>query len=256
MVEKFPVQEGLILDHLKSMAGIWHAIKRHTGILAQAITLRPGFSAKVYTVTTTPQRVFVSAQDKVILLVNPAVSAGLTTSGTLLASAIRGGTGNTTASPLSVGNFMTLRLFLDITVTGGGTNTIQIDLRSRDPLTLNWAGGVTGFPVQNDVFGLPSAVGTYYANVGQVGIDLSFAIAYTVAAGTPTWSLAYLLKDGLPGSGAGAAQTIYLSGSDAVNSTSGFAILEGTEKAFFVPRDTEIWVVSTGSVTLKILELS
>jgi hypothetical protein len=247
----FPVQEGIPLDFLKEVKGIWHSIKRHTGILAQAITLRPGFSAKVYTVTTAPLRVYVSAQDRVILLVNPSTSAGLTTSGTLLASGTHASS-NTQASPLSVGNFMTLRLFLDITITGGATNTITINAQTRDPLSLSWA------TAQSDVFSAASsyAVGTYYANLGQVGIDLTFAVSWTIGAGTPTWSLSYLLKDGLPGSGAGAAQTIYLSGSDAVNSTSGFAILEGSERSFFVPRDTEIWVVSTGSVTLKILELS
>ena len=245
----FPVQEGIPLDFLKEVRGIWHSIKRHTGILAQAITLRPGFSAKVYTVTTTPQRVYVSAQDRVILLVNPQTSAGLTSSGTLLASGTHASS-NTQATPLGVGNYMTLRLFLDITITGGATNTITVNARTRDPLSLSWATS------QADVFSLPSAVGTYYANLGSLGIDLSFAVSWTIGAGTPTWSLAYLLKDGLPGSGAGAAQTLYLSGSDAVNSVSGFALLEGSERSFFVPRDTEIWVVSTGSVTLKILELS
>lgn len=249
MPNPLPVKEALPLDFLKSMVGVWHSIKRHTGILAQAITLRPGFSAKVYTVTTTPQRVYVSAQDRVILLVNPQTSAGLTSSGTLLASGTHA-SGNTQASPVGVGNYMTLRLFLDITITGGATNTIAVNTQSRDPLSLNWA------TVQSDVFALPFAVGTYYASIGQLGVDLSFAVSWTIGAGTPTWSLSYLLKDGLPGSGAGAAQTLYLSGSDAVNTTSGFALLEGSERAFFVPRDTELWAISTGSVVLKILELS
>jgi hypothetical protein len=87
-------------------------------------------------------------------------------------------------------------------------------------------------------------------------VDLAFAIDWAVGAGTPTWSLSALLKDGLPGSSSGVAQTIFIAGSDGVNSTSGFALLEGAEKAFFVPRDTEIWVVSSGTVTFKILELS
>lgn len=241
------IQPISIDDH--KTIGIWRAIQRSVGILAQAITLRPGFSPKVYTITTTPKKVFHSAIDKVILLVNPSTSAGLTTSGTLLASGTHASS-NTQSTPLSVGNFMTLRLFLDITITGGATNTININTQTRDPLSLNWA------TAQSDVFSLPYAVGTYYTNIGTLGTDLSFAVSWVIGAGTPTWSLSYLLKDGLPGSGAGAAQSIFLSGSDAVNSTSGFALLEGTEKAFFVPRDTEIWVVSNGSVTLKILELS
>jgi hypothetical protein len=226
-------------------------MKRSLGILAQAITLRPGFAPKVFTVTTTPQRVFVSSQDKVILLVNPSVSAGLTTSGTLLASGTHASS-NTQATPLSVGNFMTLRLFLSITITGGATNTITVNAQSQDPLSLGWA------TTQTDVFDAVTnfAVGTYYANLGTLGVDLTFAVLWTIGAGTPTWSLSYLLKDGLPGSGAGAAQTIFFAGSDGVNSTAGFALLEGSERAYFVPRDTEIWVVSNGSVTLKILELS
>jgi hypothetical protein len=251
MPPTLPAQEGILLDFLKEARGIWHSIKRHTGILAQAITLRPGFTAKVYTVTTTPQRVYVSAQDRVILLVNPQTSAGLTSSGTLLASGTHAAS-NTQATPLGVGNYMTLRLFLSITITGGATNIITINAQTNDALSTGWATS------QSDLFDGTTnyAVGTYYANLGNLGVDLSFAVQWTIGAGTPTWSLSYLLKDGLPGSGAGAAQTIYLSGSDGVNSTSGFALLEGSERAFFVPRDTEIWVISTGSVTLKILELS
>ncbi len=251
MPPPIPVQEGILLNFQKEVMGIWHSIKRHTGILAQAVTLRPGFSAKVFTVTTAPQRVYVSAKDRVILLVNPQTSAGLTSSGTLLASGTHASS-NTQASPLGVGNYMTLRLFLSITITGGATNTITVNTQTRDPLSLGWATS------QSDVFNaaVNFAVGTYYADLGQIGVDLSFAVSWTIGAGTPTWSLSYLLKDGLPGSGAGAAQTIFLSGSDAVNATSGFALLEGSERSFFVPRDTELWAVSTGSVTLKILELS
>lgn len=246
-----PISEASLVDYFKESRGIWHSMKRSLGILAQAITLRPGFAPKVFTVTTTPQRVFVSSQDKVILLVNPSVSAGLTTSGTLLASGTHASS-NTQATPLSVGNFMTLRLFLSITITGGATNTITVNAQSQDPLSLGWA------TTQTDVFDAVTnfAVGTYYANLGTLGVDLTFAVLWTIGAGTPTWSLSYLLKDGLPGSGAGAAQTIFFAGSDGVNSTAGFALLEGSERAYFVPRDTEIWVVSNGSVTLKILELS
>jgi len=246
-----PLIPGIPVDFLKKQEGIWQAIRRHTSILAKAISLRPGFSAKVFTVTTTPQRIYVSPADRVILLVNPQSMSGLTTSGTLLASGTHAAS-NTQATPLSVANYQRLVLFLSITITGGSTNTITVNAQSNDPLSLGWA------TVQSDIFNAAAnyAVGTYHASLGSLGVDLSFAVQWTIGAGTPTWSLSYLLKDGLPGSAAGASQAIYLSGSDGVNSTSGFALLEGTERAFFVPRDTEIWVVSAGTVTLKMLELN
>lgn len=244
------LRQAVPLTFDQKMMGVWRAIQRHTSILAQALTLRPGFSPKTYTVTTQPQLVYKSPVDRVILIVNPSASAGLTLSSTMYASEVRGGTGNTQASPMACANYLTCRLFLNITVTGGATNTIKIDMQSRDPVSLEWATS------QSDVFGLPFAVGTYYADMGQIGVDVAMGVAYTVAAGTPTWSLGCVLKDGLPGSGSGLSQTVFLAGSDAVNATGGFSLLEGHERAYFVPRDTEIWAVSTGSVTLKILELS
>jgi hypothetical protein len=226
-------------------------IARGVFVIANQQTLRPGFSVSVVTVQATPTLVFVDSSDRSILISNPA-SPAVTTFGTILASAVRGGTGNTTASPLSVANYNTLRLFLNITVSSGGT--IRIDSLTRDPVSLAWAGLVATHPVQSDLFGLPSAVGAYYANINQIGVDIAYAVQYTVSAGTPTWSLSFVAKDGLPGASTGADRTIYI-GPPGVSTSFGFPLREGAERSFFVRANTPLYAVASSAVPINVARL-
>lgn len=237
----------LLAEVRKIAAGIY--------VLANQQILRQGMASEVVTVGTSPTLIFRDPSDRSILILNPA-SPATTTFGTLLPLAVRGGSGDTQADPVSVANYQSLRLFLRITVTGGATNTIAINTQTRDPLGLGWAGvaddvfnGVVGSPG-----GSPFAVGTYYAPIGGNGVDIAFAVSYAVGAGTPTWSLSYVAKDGLPGSAAGADRTVYM-GPPGVQTAFGFPLLEGGERSFFVKGNTPLYAVAASATPVRVFRL-
>jgi hypothetical protein len=223
---------------------------KNLGILSKLNSLSRGFNARTVTIGTTPTLIHSSPQGRGILLFNPTLSSGITTSGTLLASGTHAAS-NTQATPLSVANFQTLRLYLDITITGGATNTIVIQAQSQDPLSLGWA------TTQSDLFSALTAVGTYYVALGSLGIDVSFAVQWTIGAGTPTWSLGYTLKDGLPGTSGGVASTVYLGASDGVSTSSGFPLFSGDKLPIVITESTELWGVALAAgQAVRVFELS
>ncbi len=221
-------------------------------VLRQINVIGQSIIPRVVSVINKPVQLFKATDPKGLIILNPSASAGLTTTGTLLTSAAYAAlaTGNTQSTPIGVSNFDHMSLFLNITVAGGGT--VRIDTLTQNPLTLGWA------IANNDIFGVPSVTGEYYANIGNLGIDTNFAIKYTIGAGGGvTFSLSYSLKDGLPGSSSGILRTIYI-GPNGVNTTAGFDLLEGQTRTFFFNKNAELWGISgiaTG-VNIKLLEMS
>ena len=225
-------------------------LDKNLGILAKLNSLSRGFNARTVTIGTTPTLIHSSAQGRGILLFNPTLSSGITTSGTLLASGTHAAS-NTQATPLSVANFQRLSLFLDITITGGATNTIVLQAQSQDQLSTNWA------TTQSDLFAGLTAVGTYYVSLGTLGIDVSFAVQWTIGAGTPTWSLGYTVKDGLAGTSGGVAGTVYLGADDGVSSSSGFPLFSGDQLPLVIQENTELWGVALAAgQAVRVFELS
>jgi hypothetical protein len=225
---------------------------KNLGILSKLNSLSRGFNARTVTIGTTPTLIHSSPQGRGILLFNPTLSSGITTSGTILASGTHAAS-NTQATPLSVANFERLSLFLNITITGGATNTITVQAQSQDQLSLGWA------TTQSDLFSAATnyAVGTYYVNLGTLGIDVSFAVQWLIGAGTPTWSLGYTLKDGLPGTSGGVASTVYLGASDGVSTSSGFPLFSGDKLPIVITESTELWGVALAAgQAVRVFELS
>lgn len=227
-------------------------IVENTTIMVATSVIERGLIGRNLSITTSPTRVIDGKFLRGYILLNQStVSGALTLSGTTLVSATRLAlaTGNTQADPIGVGNYREMKLFLDISATTGGT--VAIDLVSQDPVSLNWV--VT----QSDIFGSESAVGTYYADVGTLGIDNAFAINFTIGAGgESTFSVGHILKDGLSGSSSGLANTIYLGGIN-VRSSTGFPLLEGQKESYYARPNAELYAVSLVSdgVTLSIFDL-
>lgn len=235
------------LETLKSLRGMTYDldILRMISVIGRTITPR------VYNVTTTPIQIIKATDTKGYIILNPSASAGLTSTGTVLASAAYAAlaTSNTQATPIGVANYDRMALFLNITVAGGGT--VRIDTMTQNPLTLGWAIS------QNDIFTVPSAVGEYYANIGNIGVDTNFAIKYTIGGGGGvTFSLGYALKDGLAGSASGIARTVYL-GNQGVSTVAGFDLLEGQRFEKYFLQNAELWAVSgvSGGISIKVFEL-
>lgn len=213
------------------------------------LALDRGLIGRSITVTTTPTRVIQAQFLRGYILVNPTSSIGKASSGTLVASANQAAlaTGNTQATSLDVSDYKEVKLFLSI--TGGTGGVVNVNAQTQDPVSGNWA------TAQTDVFSSPSATGTYYANLGSLGIDEDFAIAWDVsAAGTSTFSIGYVLKDTTVAFGT--ANAIFLGGPD-VTTSAGFSLLEGKDFKFFMRPNAELWAVSNSAegLTLKIFEL-
>ncbi len=229
------------------LKGILHANEIRNSIMS----LKRGLTGTAQNVGTTPIRIIQARFIRGYIISNPTVATGKANTGTLLTSAVRGtGSGDTTLTPLDVSDYREIKLYLDVTANGG-LDTIQIDALTQDPLTGNWATS------QADVFNSPSAVGTYYENLGSLGVDQNFAIRWTVTnvgGGDPTFSLSYILKDA--SSAFSLANTIYI-GSAGVTSTSGYPLLEGRELPLFLEPNVELWAVSnvTAGLGLRIFEL-
>lgn len=217
---------------------------------SSVFTMEKGFITRRVSVSTTPTLILRAAQPKAYIIINPASSIGTTTSGTLLASASRSGSGNTQATSLGVANYMNMHLFLNISVSGGGT--INISTQAKDLISGNWANS------QNDIFSSPSAVGTYYAGIGGLGVATDFAVSWSVSAGSSTFSLGYVLKDGIMGTAAGASRTIYIGANSGITSganSAGFPLLEGDRWVTYCKENTEIWAIAEASLSLAIVEM-
>ncbi len=232
-------------------------IDRNLAVLTKLNSISKGFISRSVSIGTNPTLIFSSARPKAIIVLNPSLSAGLTSSGTLLALTARGpGSYNSQTAPLGVANYLRISLFLNITANAL-PHTLAVDAQSRDQLSLNW------LDTQDDVFAGTNAIWAagangYYAQLGPMGVDVEFAINATVGAGagTMTFSVSYTLKEGLPGTSTGIASTIFLGPNDAVNSTS-YPLLSGDKFPLLVTENTELWGVALAAgQTVNVFELS
>ncbi len=212
-----------------------------------------GIIGRIISIGSTPVQIIDGKFQRGYIILNPssgsfgALTAGSTTRVSSLE--IAGASGNTQGSPVGVGNYRSMVMFLDITASTGGT--VSIDIQSQDPVSLNWA------TTQSDIFASPSAVGTYYADLGALGIDNSLAIAFTIGAGgNSTFSVGHILKDGLAGTASGIEKTVYLGGAD-VTVLTGLPLLEGQKERLWARPNSTLHAVSQvpGGVELSVFEL-
>lgn len=218
-------------------------IARDTNQIASTVVLRRGLLGRTVFVTTTPQLVINAEYLRGYIILNPNEVAGATSAGTLLESASRTGTGDSAA--LGVANFLNAHYFLDLSAITAGT--VDITLEVLDPVSGNWA------EVQQ-IFST-GAVGTYYEEVGTLGTPTDVRVSWEVTGGgTATFSVGFVLKNGLVGTSAGTLQTIFLGG-PGVTVESGFPLLNGVDKTFFLEENLQLYAVANATLPLKIFEL-
>ena len=229
-----------------NLVSMEHSLKS----LAAMNTITRGMIGRPVTIGATAVQIIQSQFPKGYIILNPATLLGFTSTGTLLASAARTADGNTQASSLGVANFRDMHMFLNISAVSGTAPTLDIISQAKDPVSGNWA------DINTLWSGLTTA-GTYYANIAGLGLASDFAIRWVIggsATPTFTFSVGYVVKDGLPGTAAGVNKTVYL-GDRGVTTTSGFPLLEGQSRSFVVNENTELWAVADSSLELRIFEL-
>lgn len=219
--------------------------------LGTAIYLRRGFQGRSVLVGTTPTLIQRSEYAYPYLILNPSLSAGLTNSFTVATLVGVNVAGNTIAAPIGVANFMDMHFHLIVTAVGGAWDFIMM---SRDPVNGSWADVQTVFAA---VAALPVAPATsFYAFVGSMGVAVDMAFRWNpVAPGVITVTLIGTSKDGVAGSSAGLAQTVFLGGNDSISVNSGYPVLPGQEKQLIIGDNVELWGVANTPITINVFEL-
>jgi hypothetical protein len=120
-----------------------------------------------------------------------------------------------------------------------GVPTFRVDAQTLDFLSGNFATS------QADIFSGASTVGTFYANIGPLGVDDTIRLLANVtgAATSATFSISGLFKGGII---TPVGSTIFIGGLD-VNDTWGYPILPGQEKIFYLLDDVELFAFSPSS---------
>jgi hypothetical protein len=224
-------------------------IAKDVNAIASTVVLDRGLIGRVVLVPNTPVEIINAQYLRGYLLLNPALAVGLTSAGTLLSSTnLSSAVSPFSTSALGVANYLTLRLTL--TVTGfAGVGTVTFDGQTLDPTD-----GVTWITTQT-VFSV-TGNGTFYANLGTLGVDTDFRLFITIPAGvTLTAKVGFVLKDGLEGTSSGQAQTIFI-GQNGVTPEAGYPLLSGREKAFYLRENTRLFAVTDGpTLPLRVFEL-
>lgn len=225
-------------------------ILKNTDIDIALRTIGNAFFPRVITLGTSPVQIIApnrSPRGYILINANTSVT-GITSTTTLFAAATVLPVATTNTTAIACGGYDTARFFLNVTEASAGATT-SFNLETQDPISGNWA------VAQSDIFqfgGAGAAVGTYYANVGNIGVDDQLRIAAVVGTDTMTCSLAVMLKPALSATIAGA--TAFLGGPD-VNTTIGFPLLSGSRETFYLKENTALYGIATGALTLNLFEL-
>lgn len=227
----------------------WSQVVRDVHALAGVVLLKRGLLGRLVTVTSVPQLIINCQypQGRGYLLLNPAGVVGLTAVGTLIASNTAVGATTVTSASLGVANYNTARFWVEA-VFNVGVGPVTFDLQTKNPVTGT-------FITSQTVFSL-AVTGNEYASVGGLGVDTDLQMLVTVPVGTTiTFSVGFCLKDGLEGTSAGVAQTIFIGGSG-VAPQSGYPILSGKERQFYLDENVMLYAVTGGpTLNMNIFEL-
>jgi hypothetical protein len=217
--------------------------------IAGTLVLRRGLLGRIVSIPSTP--VLIINQQEIggrgYLLLNPAGVVGLTAKGTLVASQVLAGAITLQSGILGVANYKTAKLFFNVTFTIGA-GPVTFDIQTLDPIT-----GTVQFISQTISM---VATGTVYADIGTLGVDTDLSVFITVPGGTTiTVAVGFVLKDGLEGTSTGVTQTIFIGG-PGVSSVSGYPLLSGKERPFYLMENVQLYAVTAGpTLDMNIFEL-
>ena len=225
-----------------------------------AIYMTRNFLGRVVNILTTPTLIHDAPRFQNIMITNPASSpiSGLVTSTGLVTSQVGvAASGNSQAAPIGVANYLNMHLLLNITAIAAGTTWSFIN-QIIDPVTLNWVDS------QVLIAGVTPAVvaawtnAEFYASIGAFGVGERYAIRWTLdaGAGAITFTLSYILKQGLAGSPLGVSQVVFIGSNSGVQVASGYPILESSEKVFQVAENTQIWGIAQVATPIRVFELT
>ena len=234
---------GLGQDHLQQLI---EAIKHNTDIEIALKVIKQGFIGRVVPLVaaTITELIPPSQYPRGYIIQNPAEVSGFSSNVTFFASALRAPATYTSAA-FNVSAVDTARMFLDVTVLAAG-GTLIVNAQTQDPLTGNWATS------QTDIFTGSVAVGTYYASLGQLGVDQTIRLQAVVGVNNVTFSVSGLLKGG---GTAPVGTTVYIGNSD-VNTTIGYAMLPAQREYWWLDQNVSLYAISPiNPMVMKVFQM-
>lgn len=221
-------------------------ILRNTDVELSLKTIGNAFFPKVISIGTSPTLIIEpNRAPRGYKLLNPnTVVSGVATNVTVFAAATVFPNGTTNSASFSVAAHGGAAFIFNVTEATAGPFTVN--LQTLDPISGNWA------TAQSDIFSGAIAVGTYYANVGAVGIDDIARLNVVNSADSLTGSIAAILKPALAGTVAGPA--VFLGGEN-VNTTIGYPLLGGSSETFFLKENTALYAVAVAATNVNLFEL-
>lgn len=221
-------------------------ILRNTDIDVLLKTIGNAFFPRAITIGTTPTNIIEpNRTPRGYILINPNTTvSGVVASTTVFPAGTVFAVAVTNSAAINVSGHGGATFIMNVTEASAGP--VTVDLQTQDPISGNWA------TVQSDIFSGASAVGTYAAPVGAIGIDQFARLVVTVAGDTMTASLAAMLKPQLAGTIAG--PTVFLGNQD-VNTTIGFPLLGGGKETFYLKENTPLYGVAVAATDIRLFEL-
>jgi hypothetical protein len=155
--------------------------------------------------------------------------------------------GNTDLTPISVAGYTNCHFFLSVTAITGIWRFTQRALVPIAPLT--------SFMDVQDIFVDISSPGNYYAPVGNMGIVTDMSVAWDpTSAGSITFSLVAVLKEGSLQTSGSLSKTIYIGGPD-ITLGSGMPIYEGESKILSLNTDMSLYAISAVTTNPVVITL-
>jgi hypothetical protein len=207
-------------------------------------TLGNAFTPFIFTIGVTPTLILPpNKSPRGYLFLNPSQQlTGATLDTNMFTPAVRGA-GTYLSNAINVQGLRTARFFLNITASPA---TMSVNLQSRDPQTLNWA------TVQTDIFAGVVAIGTYYATVGEIGVDDFLRLQVVTTGAAENWSITMVNKEAFGSTVS--APGIYL-GNANVTAGFGYPILGGQEKRFWLMDNTPLYGIGLVPGNLSVFQL-
>lgn len=206
--------------------------------LGDSLPLTRGLLCRDYSVTTTRTRLVQSTYPWPYIVSNPQRSRGLSENSST--------SGITTVQsqvvfPYSTQNYEYAHLFFTVTAI---TGTWDLSLRVYDTATALF------FTAQALATGMTSTADSNYFLIGPRGLGgyIAFLLNPT-AAGSITYMISLLFKNGNGVGLLGTSDIIYLGGQDVTTST-GFPLLPDTHQAFVIDANVDLYAISTSAAGL------
>lgn len=207
-------------------------------------TLGNAFTPFTFTIGTTATQILApNKSPRGYLFMNPSqFLTGATLDTTMFPAAVRGA-GTYTSNAINVQGLRTARFFLNISASPA---TLVVNVQTQDPVTGNWA------TAQTDIFGGVVAINTFYANIGEIGVDDFIRLQVVQTGAGANWSIGMVNKEAF--GSIVSAPGVFL-GNANVTAGIGYPILGGQEKRFWLMDNTPLFAIALAATNLKVFQL-